>query len=79
MDITYCHADIPLDLEKLLKFPDFDFIHDVVGIANHINHDTLKIEHCFLPRCALPSQPKTTYVPRKVRVDKMLADMSASK
>jgi hypothetical protein len=76
MDITYCNEDIPLDLQKFLDAPDFDFMHDVVGIANHINHDTLKMEHCFLPRCAIPSD-KPVYVPRRLRVDSMMAEFAS--
>lgn len=52
MDITACHANgCPLDLAKLLKADNFNFIHDVWGIHRHINRITGKLEHCFLPRC----------------------------
>lgn len=51
MDITACHCNgCELDLEKLLTFDDFNFMHDVGGIANHINRTTGKLEDCFLPR-----------------------------
>lgn len=40
-----------MDLDKLLKASDFDFGHDIYGIRNHLNHDTLKFDNCFLPRC----------------------------
>lgn len=42
----------PLDLDRLLYSSDFDFLHDLNGISNCINHETGKIERCFLPRCA---------------------------
>jgi len=41
-----------LDFQRLLAFPDFDFTHDVCGIARHVNRDTGKLQNCFLPRCA---------------------------
>lgn len=53
MDLDACHSNgCPLDFQKLLEAPDFDFIHDVLGIRRHINHRTGEIENCFLPRCA---------------------------
>lgn len=54
MDIECAHKDIPLDLDRLLKADDFNFSHDVFGIAKHLNRTTLKIEDCFVPRTALP-------------------------
>lgn len=52
MDLTACHANgHPLNLEKLLKAPDFDFAHDVFGIVRHIDRDTGKLTRCFSPRC----------------------------
>ena len=41
-----------LDLLKLATFPDFDMMHDVCGIMNHIDRRTGKLKDCFLPRCA---------------------------
>lgn len=55
MDVAACHANgMSLDLEKLLKSPDGDFIHDITGIARHINRETGAIEDCFVPRCHKP-------------------------
>ena len=55
MDITACHANgTPLNLEALLSADDFNFSHDVFGIARHINRTTGQIEGCFVPRFALP-------------------------
>ena len=54
MDLAAADADCPLDWEKLHGFDDFNFAHDIFGIYKHLNRTTLKIEHCFLPRCALP-------------------------
>lgn len=53
MDLTACHCNgCPLDLQKLLDAPAFDFAHDIYGIRRHINRETGQIEGCFLPRCA---------------------------
>lgn len=40
-----------MDLEKLLKAPDFSFVHDIDGIIKHLNPQTKKFDHCFIPRC----------------------------
>lgn len=53
MDVLAAHLNgCPLDLFRLEKFPDFDFMHDVVGIINHIDRKTGKLGDCFVPRCA---------------------------
>ena len=53
MDITATHLNgCPLDLEKLLTFDDFNFAHDIFGIAKHIDRTTGELTHFFLPRCA---------------------------
>lgn len=53
MDLDACHSNgCPLDFQKLLGFPPFDFAHDLSGIKNHINRETGKLERGFLPRCA---------------------------
>lgn len=55
MDLTACHLNgMALDLNKLMEFPDFDFMHDICGIARHINRETGKIEDLFMPRCSRP-------------------------
>ena len=46
MDIEYAEVDV----EKLLTFPDFDFVHDIAGIARHFNRKTKKFDDCFVPR-----------------------------
>lgn len=56
MDITACHLHgCPLKLKELLIAPQFDFSHDVFGIACHIDRETGKLTNCFLPRYAKPS------------------------
>lgn len=53
MDLSAAHiADPSIDLTTLLESSDFDLMHDVCGIQNHINRDTGELMHCFLPRCA---------------------------
>jgi hypothetical protein len=55
MDLTATHLNgCPLDLDKLLAAPDFDFVHDIEGITDHLDRDTGKLTRCFLPRCARP-------------------------
>lgn len=54
MDIECCHETMPLDLGKLLAADDFNFAHDVFGIARHLNRQTRKMEDCFVPRSTLP-------------------------
>lgn len=53
MDITICHSEArEMKLEELLKAPLADFAHDVLGINQHLDHDTHKLTDCFLPRYA---------------------------
>lgn len=59
MDITAVHLnDAAIDLAKLLRAPDFDFVHDVAGIVRHIDRRTGKLGNHFFPRCA---KPETTH------------------
>lgn len=52
MDITATHANgCPLDLDKLLRADEFNFLHDVTGIRNCLNRETGELG-VFLPRCA---------------------------
>ena len=50
MEVANTH--LPLDLNKLLVFSEKDFIHDVFGIAYHVNRVTGKVMGHFLPKCA---------------------------
>lgn len=53
MDLNAAHSNgCPLDFEKLLSFPDFDFEHDVLGIQRRLDRKTGKLGAHFLPRCA---------------------------
>ncbi|MHB0965308.1 MAG: DUF6874 family protein [Bellilinea sp.] len=51
MDITACHLNgCPLKLEALLHADDFNFVHDVQGIHQHLDRETGELKDCFLPR-----------------------------
>jgi nucleoside diphosphate kinase len=52
MDLDATNTTNPLDLEKLLYFPPFDFAHDIYGIMANLNRETGELENCFLPRCS---------------------------
>lgn len=50
MDLEVVHDSIGLKLDELLESDDFNLMHDISGIARHLNRDTGKLEHCFSPR-----------------------------
>ena len=51
MDITAVHAnDYPLRLNDLLRADEFNFVHDIFGIRQHLNRETGKLENNFRPR-----------------------------
>ena len=51
MDLEACHCNgCPLRLADMEQADNFNFMHDVTGINVHLNHDTGKLERCFLPR-----------------------------
>lgn len=53
MDLDACHSNgCPLDFERLLNFPEFDFLHDIYGIYRHLDRKTGKLQNFFMPRCA---------------------------
>ena len=52
MDIDYTNKVIPLDLEGLLHSTLQDFIHDIIGIYNNFNRETLQMDNFFVPRYA---------------------------
>lgn len=54
MNIIACHLNgCPLDLQRLLDADDFNFANDISGIDRHIDRDTGRLLHHFLPRHAL--------------------------
>jgi len=51
MDITATHCNgNPLRLNDLLNADDFNFAHDLIGIQQHIDRRTGKLQDCFVPR-----------------------------
>jgi len=50
MDLTAVHESQPLRLADLLAADQFNFVHDVAGIARHMNRNTGKLENFFSPR-----------------------------
>lgn len=57
MDISATHLNgCPLKLNDLLEADDFNFFHDIYGIASHLNRETGELEDCFLPRFAQPQK-----------------------
>lgn len=41
-----------LDFEKLSKFDDGNFAHDIFGIRRHIDRETGGLKDFFIPRCS---------------------------
>jgi hypothetical protein len=80
MDIIATHANgCRLDLQRMHDADDFNFMHDVGGIARHLNRTTGQLENCFLPRFAMRCQRlepganhalKTTVLDKVGRIDK---------
>lgn len=60
LDVDYADQDVGLDLDKLLAFDAFNFAHDIFGINKHMNHQTFKLDNCFLPRSTRPSKEEAT-------------------
>ena len=52
MDLSATNVHVPLRFDDLLEADDFNFAHDIGGIARHLNRDTGQLGGCFLPRYA---------------------------
>jgi hypothetical protein len=53
MDLDATHSNgCPMNFEKLLAADDFNLLHDVIGISNHIDRNTGELTGHFLPRCS---------------------------
>ena len=52
MDLEQATEQFNLKLKELMNADDFNFAHDICGIQNNFNRETLKMENCFLPRYA---------------------------
>jgi hypothetical protein len=53
MDVFVVHANVGLDLQRLLDADDFDFSHDILGIYSELDRETGKLRDHFVPRFAL--------------------------
>lgn len=52
MDLTACNANaVRLDFRRLLAFDDSSFLHDVMGIRQHLDRETGELQNEFRPRC----------------------------
>jgi len=52
LTLHYSGQCVPLDLERLLAFDEFNFLHDVCGMLHHMDRRTCELDPAFLPRCA---------------------------
>ncbi len=52
MDIDAANKCCPLKLQELLEADDINFYHDIIGIGQHMNRRTGKLEDYFIPRFA---------------------------
>ena len=53
IDLSYCiEGGCSLRLDDMMKADDFNLMHDIYGINKNLNHETFKLENCFLPRFA---------------------------
>jgi len=52
MDLDACNMVCPIDLAKLEGFDTANLMHDLTGIARHLNRETGELGGCFVPRCA---------------------------
>jgi len=47
MDLEYAG----IDAERLLSFPDLDFIHDIGGLNKYFDRESKTFKQFFMPRC----------------------------
>lgn len=56
MDLTAVHANgCKLRLSDLLAADNFNLLHDIVGIENHLDRETGQLSNHFLPRFSAAS------------------------
>jgi hypothetical protein len=52
--LTITHTSgTPLRLIELLVASEYDFIHDISGILQHLDRDTRQLDDVFVPRYAV--------------------------
>lgn len=53
MDLSACHVSgCRLNLPAMVLSDDYNLLHDVYGITNHIDRNTGKLLRCFMPKFA---------------------------
>ena len=53
MDLLATHANgCPMDFDRMREADDFNILHDIAGIGNHLDRETGKIVGFFVPRFA---------------------------
>lgn len=52
MDLKFVDEKIGLRLKDFLEADDVNFAHDIYGIQNNFNRETLEMDNFFLPRFA---------------------------
>lgn len=53
MDLEIFDNEVGLKLDELLNANEFDFVHDIVGIQNHVDRQNMTLlDNQFLPRYA---------------------------
>jgi hypothetical protein len=50
MDLECTNKQFNLRLNEFLNADDFNFTHDICGIQNNLNRETMKMENYFTPR-----------------------------
>ena len=53
LDLEAAHQAHPIDLQRLMDFPTFDFNHDMIGIYVNLDRSTKVLRNCFSPRCTV--------------------------
>jgi methenyltetrahydromethanopterin cyclohydrolase len=56
MDMELAFKYFNLNLDKLLRASDLDFVHDICGIQKHLNRQTKTFDDCFVPRFSRPKK-----------------------
>lgn len=51
IDLDKAVEHLDLDLDRLLTADNWDFVHDIYGIHQHIDRSTETFDGLFLPRC----------------------------
>lgn len=79
MDIDNANKDVGLALDKLLEADDLNFAHDVIGIQNHMNRSTGKLEDFFVPRYAQQYHDVNAVVEKAIQKAKEQSGAEATK